>query len=86
MKRRSFNTAVKQDAKTLKIKEQTIWRDPSGLTIEFVCIDSTHHPFRVRLYGDCLEFGNRELTFGHDGICNGGGTALGLPECSIIPD
>ena len=70
---------IKENAKTLNIKEQIIWEDSCGLTIEFVATDDKYHPFRLRLYGEILNFGNREFTFSHEGIYNGGGT--GLTSC-----
>lgn len=67
---------LKEEAKTLSIKEQILFEDPSGLTIEFCAVDDPVHPFRLRLYGDALKLGNREITFSKDGVINGGGTAL----------
>ena len=63
-------------AKILMIKEQIIWEDACGLTIEFIVTDSEYTPFVIRFYGEILKFGNRELTFGKDGLNHGGGTIL----------
>lgn len=66
-----------QDAKFLTIKEQILYNDASGLTIDFVVNENTPDcPFRIRIYGDILPFGNREITIGKDGMINGGGTAM----------
>lgn len=66
----------KENAKTLVIKEQILFEDPCGLTIEFCVTNSKSHPYRLRLYGDALKFGNREITFSKEGIKNGSGTAF----------
>ena len=71
------NPIVKQDAKFLKIKEHILYNDASGLTIDFVVNEDTPDcPFRIRIYGNILPYGNREITIDKDGIINGGGTAL----------
>lgn len=71
---------IKQGAKILKIKEQIWYNDASGLTFDFVVVENDPQcPFRLRIYGDSLPMGNRELTISPEGIINGGGTAL--TEC-----
>jgi len=68
---------IKRNGKDLIIKEQ-IFDDASGITFQFVVVEhASDFPFRIRMYGDILPFGNRELTIGRDGVVNGGGTALG---------
>jgi hypothetical protein len=68
---------LNRNAKALIIKEQ-IFEDASGITFQFIVTEDTpDFPFRIRMYGDILPFGNRELTIGKDGVVNGGGTALG---------
>lgn len=63
-------------AKELIIKEQ-VFEDASGITFHFVVDEnSPDFPFRIRMFGDNIPFGNRELTFGKDGIVNGGGTSI----------
>ena len=53
------------EAKTLHIVEQIIEDPVSGFTIQFaVAPDGTS---RLRLYGDALRFGNRELLFNREG-------------------
>lgn len=70
-------TIVKQGAKTLHIKEQIWYNDASGLTFDFVAVEGdTECPFRLRIYGDILPMGNRELVINKDGLIDGGGTAL----------
>ena len=66
--------AVKPGGRKLNIAEQIIEDPVSGLTIQFaVAPDGTS---RLRLYGDALRFGNRELLFDREGAEAGGGTAL----------
>jgi len=68
---------IKENAKILHIKEQIIWQDACGLTIEFSIVpNDTVHPYRLRLYGEALKYGNREFTFNPQGVHNGGGTSL----------
>lgn len=56
---------VKPGAKDWTIKEQIV-RDPvSGLTLQFdVCSDGA---MRLRIFGDGIPYGNREIGFGSDG-------------------
>lgn len=71
---------IKEGAKTLNIKEQIWYNDASGLTFDFVVVENDPEcPFRLRIYGDILPLGNRELLINNDGIIDGGGTAL--TEC-----
>jgi hypothetical protein len=71
------NAVYKNDAKTLHIREQIWFNDSTGLTLDFVVVDNDAEcPFRLRIYGDNLPFGNREFTIGADGVINGAGTAL----------
>ncbi len=68
---------LNRNAKALIILEQ-IFEDASGITFQFIVNEDTpDFPFRIRMFGDILPFGNRELTIGKDGVVNGGGTALG---------
>ena len=56
----------KMNSRAWTVREQ-ILRDPAtGLTITFA-IDDLGRP-RLRLHGDCLPFGNREIGFGTDGL------------------
>ena len=72
-----MKSGSKRNAQVLIIKEQ-VFEDVSGITFEFIVVDDTpDFPFRIRMHGDMLPFGNREITIGKDGIINGGGTALG---------
>lgn len=73
-------TIIHQDAQTLHIKEQIYYNDSCGLSFEFTKVESEEFPYRLRIYGDILPFGNRELVIRRDGIIDGGGTATtGLP-------
>lgn len=68
---------TKQGAKMLTIKEQIWYNDASGLTFDFVVVEGDEDcPFRLRIYGDNLPMGNRELIINKNGIIDGGGTAL----------
>jgi hypothetical protein len=66
---------ITQEAKTLQIKEQTLYNDSCGLTFEFVSVEDENFPFRLRIYGDILPLGNRELVIDKDGVIDGAGTA-----------
>ena len=57
--------ALKPNGRTWTIREQIV-RDPvSGLTLQFdVCADGS---MRLRIFGDTLPHGNREIGFGPDG-------------------
>ena len=69
---------LKENSKELKIKEQVLFEDASGLTIEFVVLEMDHKfPYRIRIYGEILPNGNREIVFNSEGIIDGGGTYLG---------
>jgi hypothetical protein len=69
---------IKEGEKVLRIREQILFHDASGLTFEFVVVDGdTLCPFRIRIYGDSVVMGNRELMFSPDGIIKGGGTFMG---------
>jgi hypothetical protein len=68
---------IKHGGKTLHIKEQILFEDASGLTIEFRVNEATPEcPYRLILYGEGLPFGNRMIEIGSDGVINGGGTAV----------
>ena len=65
------------EAKALQIKEQTIYNDSCGLTIEFAVVEEDKNaPYRLRIYGDILPFGNRQFEITPDGLIAGSGTAL----------
>lgn len=71
-------TILKEGNKELRIKEQILFNDASGLTFEFVVKnDDETCPYRIRIYGENLPFGNREITLDKNGIINGGGTFTG---------
>ena len=65
---------IKDNAKDWTIKEQIIEDPVTGLTIQFEKIPGSDAEFRLRLFGDVLEFGNRELIFDGDGRMSGAGT------------
>jgi hypothetical protein len=71
--------AVKPFAKAWKIKEQIV-EDASGLTLQFEVVEGTAGKFRLRVFGDNVPFGNREILFGANGAHVGGGTFTGS-EC-----
>jgi len=65
---------LKPNAKSCVIKEQIVEDLASGLTIQFeVVADGTT---RLRLYGDSLPFGNRDIVFDGNGEEAGAGTCL----------
>ena len=69
---------IKENSKELRIMEQVLFEDASGLTIEFVMIESDDKfPYRIRIYGEVLPYGNREIFIDKDGKIDGGGTYLG---------
>lgn len=67
---------VKPDGKTWKVKEQIIEDPVSGLTIQFEVMPDGES--RLRIYGDSLPLGNREIIFDADGHEAGGGCYTGL--------
>ncbi len=72
--------AVKPNAKTLVIKEQIIEDPASGLTLMFEAYPEPHFDsirLRLRICGDSLPFGNRDLCFTKDGELGAAGTATG---------
>lgn len=73
---------MKPDAKEWRIREQIIDDPVSGLTIQFVVEDSGFDSgiYRLRLFGDALEFGNREFIFDISGEESGAGTAMDDPR------
>jgi hypothetical protein len=65
---------LKDGAKDWTIKEQIIEDPVSGLTIQFEVMPDSTAEFRLRLFGKCLQFGNRELIFDRQGGLAGSGT------------
>jgi len=70
---------IKQNAKTLQIKEQYINDLVTGLTLIFRVTPSGEA--RLQLTGDNLPFGNRNFQFDKNGKLAGTGTGLGLKSC-----
>ena len=66
---------VKPDAKQWTVREQII-KDASGLTIQFEVTPSGE--YRLRLYGDILPLGNRDIAFDERGRHVGAGSYTGL--------
>jgi hypothetical protein len=70
---------VRQNARTLQIKEQIIHLD--GLTLMFRVVPDSTARYRLSIEGESLPFGNYEIVFDVEGNEAGGGTALpGLIE------
>jgi hypothetical protein len=69
------HVSVKDNARDWTVKEQII-EDASGLTIQFEVVPNDTARYRLRLFGDSLPFGNREILFDVDGIEAGSGTAF----------
>ena len=65
---------LKQNAKTVKIKEQLIDDPATGLMLIFRVTPSGEG--RLHIIGDCLPFGNRDFQFDVDGILAGTGTGF----------
>ncbi len=65
---------LKQNAKTLKIKEQIINDAVTGLTLIFRVTPSGEA--RLHLISEILPFGNRDIMFDADGNEAGAGTGL----------
>ena len=70
---------LKENSKDLKIKEQVLLEDASGLTLEFVVTEDEKFPYCIRIYGEILPFGNRVIYIDKDGKIDGAGTYLGEP-------
>lgn len=69
--------ALKPDASDLTIKEQIIEDPVTGLTFQFEVVpNDPGAPFRLRIFGECLEYGNREFLFSKDGYKVGAGTHM----------
>ena len=69
--------AVKPNGRVCAIREQIIEDPVSGLTLQIAFAeDDDEAPFRLRIYGDALPFGNREFVFDEGGGHAGAGTAL----------
>lgn len=71
--------AVKPNAQFVRIKEQIIEDKASGLTLMFSLHPSSYSPirYRLRICGDALPLGNRDLLFTEDGELGATGTATG---------
>jgi hypothetical protein len=67
---------LKPNGSDWKVKEQIIDDLASGLTIQFE-VAPDGEP-RLRIYGELLPFGNREIQFHRDGTLAGAGTATGI--------
>lgn len=65
---------LKPDASDWTIKEQIIEDPVSGLTFQFE-VPPNGEP-HLRIYGPSLEYGNRDIVFGHDGKMAGAGTSV----------
>lgn len=65
---------LKQNAKTVKIKEQLINDPVTGLTLIFRVTSVGEG--RLHIIGDCLPFGNRDFMFDVDGVEAGTGTGF----------
>lgn len=68
------HVSVKDGAQDWTVKEQIIEDPVTGLTIQFERIPGVDATFRLRIFGDILEFGNRELIFDVEGKMVAAGT------------
>jgi len=66
------------EPRACNIKEQVIEDPVSGLTIQFE-VGANGHTY-MRIYGDCLRHGNREIEFGGSGLEAAAGTAMVGPH------
>ncbi len=72
--------AVKPNAQLVRIKEQIIDDPASGLTLMFSACPGPHTDsirYQLRICGDALPYGNRDLLFTEDGELGAAGTATG---------
>lgn len=60
-----------------KIKQQIVEDPSSGLTFQMEVMPDTSAPYRLRIFGEALPFGNREILFDKDGKKVGSGTFTG---------
>ncbi len=68
--------ALKPNGGMWVIREQIIEDRASGLTLQFVHMPQSDAPYRLRIHGEGLPFGNREILFDENGVEAGAGTAL----------
>lgn len=69
--------ALKPNAKPWSIREQIIEDPAAGLTIQFeVNEQDSEAPYRFKIFGPNLPYGNREICFGQDGKEVAAGTLL----------
>ena len=73
---------LKENAQTLSIKEQTIYNDISGLTIKFSAAKDSKGFHKIQIFGENLEYGNRDFFFLPNGVCDGAG--ISLTECPVL--
>jgi len=67
-----FTMSIKPDAKSWRVKEQIVEDPSSDLTFQFEVMPDGSP--RLRVFGDSLPFGNREIIFNSNGNYDGGGT------------
>ena len=68
--------SVKESPREWTVKEQVVEDLASGLTFQFESIPGSDAPFRLRIFGSILPFGNREILFNSEGEEAGSGTLL----------
>ena len=67
--------AVKPNGRACTIQEQIIEDPVSGLSFQFLIVDGTSAPVRLRISGN-IPNGNREFVFDDTGVMTGAGTSL----------
>lgn len=67
--------AARENARQWAIKEQIVEDPVSGLTLQFEVMPDGE--MKLRLFGDSLPFGNREISFDKSGKEVGTGTFTG---------
>jgi len=67
---------VKPNGSNWIVKEQIVKDLASGLTFQFEVVPESTARYRLRIYGDDVPFGNREIIFDVHGEEAGSGVAL----------
>lgn len=68
--------AVKPNGAAWTIREQIVEDPASGLTFQFLVTTAADAPYKLKVFGDGLPFGNREIVFDAEGREAGAGTLL----------
>lgn len=69
--------SLKPQAKPWTVMEQFVEDPVSGLTFQFEVVEGTSAGYRLRVCGNQIPFGNRELLFNEAGVYAGSGCFAG---------